>query len=242
MDVGPDLATSGLPNVALRVPAHPVAQALLRAFEGPLCRAEREPLRADQPDRRARAVRAELGRNCAALILDGGPCAVQVWNRPCSIFPAKISPVLLRARAAYPLEEIRSDLDRSDRTRRAGFDDRPLAPGQLKHHYAPRKPLASGAPRQRKFRSQVPMSAGWLLENRRRSSRMASPGLIGWKIFRPPGDLREAAKSEFFLAPCARAWMMISCVKYAIYANACDYPPARCLGLAINERLERAAG
>ena len=68
----PDLATSGLPNVAIRVPAHPVAQALLRAYGG-------GPLAAPSANRFGRisptdalAVQAELG-DAVPLILDGGP-------------------------------------------------------------------------------------------------------------------------------------------------------------------------
>jgi len=58
----PDLATSGLPNVALRVPAHPVAQALLRAFGGSLAAPSANRFGRISPTD-AQAVRSELGEN-----------------------------------------------------------------------------------------------------------------------------------------------------------------------------------
>ncbi len=64
-EIVPDLATSGLPNVALRVPAHPVAQALLARVWRSARRAEREPLRPHQPHRRASRAR-RTGRSRAA--------------------------------------------------------------------------------------------------------------------------------------------------------------------------------
>ena len=68
-EVVPDLATSGLPNVAVRVPAHPVAQALLRAFGGPLAAPSANRFGRISPTD-AQAVRAELGET-VPLILDG---------------------------------------------------------------------------------------------------------------------------------------------------------------------------
>ena len=56
----PDLATSGLPNVAIRVPAHPVAQAVLRAFGGPLAAPSANRFGRISPTE-AQAVRTELG-------------------------------------------------------------------------------------------------------------------------------------------------------------------------------------
>src|SRR5882762_6153843 len=87
----PDLATSGLPNVALRVPAHPIAQSLLREFNGPLAAPSANRFGRISPTD-AQAVRTELG-DAVALILDGGPCAVGLESTVISLADGK--PVLL---------------------------------------------------------------------------------------------------------------------------------------------------
>ena len=133
-DIVPDLATSGLPHVALRVPAHPVAQELLRAFGGPLAAPSANRFGRISPTDAA-AVRAELG-DAVPLILDGGPCTVGLESTVLSL--AGDEPCLFRA-GGISLEDLEAVVGR---VRRPGaVDDSPQAPGQLRHHYAPRKPL-----------------------------------------------------------------------------------------------------
>src|SRR6201999_239923 len=92
-EIVPDLATSGLPKVAIRVPAHPVAQALLRAFGGPLAAPSANRFGRISPTDAA-SVRAELGQ-AVPLILDGGPCAVGLESTVLLI--SEHQPLLLRA-------------------------------------------------------------------------------------------------------------------------------------------------
>jgi L-threonylcarbamoyladenylate synthase len=217
----PDLATSGLPNVALRVPAHPVAQALLRAFGGPLAAPSANRFGRISPTD-AQAVRIELG-DAVPLVLDGGPCAVGLEST--IVFLSEHQPVLLRA-GGIPLEEIEAI---AGPVRRATpVDDRPQAPGQLKHHYAPRKPLR-------------------LVDNAANVPSRADVGSLafgtpsGADIFlgtvenlSPAGDLREAA-ANFFRALRSLDDNPRVATIYAMML------PQYGLGLAINERLERAA-
>ncbi|MFZ5710201.1 MAG: L-threonylcarbamoyladenylate synthase, partial [Pseudomonadota bacterium] len=70
------LVTAGLPTVAVRVPAHPVAQALLHAFGGPVAAPSANPSGYVSPTR-ASHVLDGLGRRIAAIV-DGGPCGVGV--------------------------------------------------------------------------------------------------------------------------------------------------------------------
>jgi L-threonylcarbamoyladenylate synthase len=219
-DVVPALATSGLPNVALRVPAHPVAQALLRAFGG-------GPLAAPSANRFGRisptdalAVHAELGQPLS-LILDGGPCAVGLESSV--LYVAEPIPVLLRA-GGIPVEEIEAIT--GPLRRGAPVEERPLAPGQLKHHYAPRKPLEfvdSAA--------KIPSRAGvgWLAFG---PAREAFPGVI--ENVSPAADLREAAANFF------RALRTLDDDPRVAEIHAVRFPEAG-LGAALNERLERAA-
>ncbi len=220
-DMVPDLATSGLPNVALRVPAHPVAQALLRAYGG-------GPLAAPSANRfgrisptDAQAVHVELGQSIP-LILDGGPCAVGLESTV--LYVAEHPPVLLRA-GGIPVEEIEAIT--GPIRHGAPVEDRPQAPGQLKHHYAPRKPLE-------------------LVDD---ASKIPSRADVGWLAFgavdrnfsgvienvSPGGNLREAAANFF------RALRTLDDDPRVGELYAARFPETG-LGLAINERLERAAG
>jgi L-threonylcarbamoyladenylate synthase len=219
-DIVPDLATSGLPNVALRVPAHPVAQELLRAFGG-------GPLAAPSANRfgrisptDARAVHAELGLSIP-LILDGGPCTVGLESTV--LFVAQPPPVLLRA-GGVPVEEIEAIT--GPVRHGAPVEDRPLAPGQLKSHYAPRKPLTLV-----EDAAKIPSSAdvGWLAFG---AVVRKFAGVI--ENVSPNGDLRKAA-ANFFRAMRTLDDDPRVCELYAAKF------PATGLGLAINERLERAA-
>jgi L-threonylcarbamoyladenylate synthase len=220
-DIVPDLATSGLPNVAVRVPAHPVAQELLRAFGG-------GPLAAPSANRfgrisptDARAVHAELGQSIP-LILDGGPCAVGLESSV--LYVAQSPPVLLRA-GGVPVEEIEAIT--GPVRHGSPVEDRPLAPGQLKSHYAPRKPLTLV-----EDAAKIPSraDAGWLAFG---AVTRTFAGVI--ENVSPSGDLREAA-ANFFRAMRTLDDNPRVCELYAATF------PATGLGLAINERLERAAG
>jgi L-threonylcarbamoyladenylate synthase len=217
----PDLATSGLPNVAVRVPAHPVAHALLEAFAGALAAPSANRFGRISPTDAA-AVRAELGDE-VPLILDGGPCVVGLESTVLDL--SGLTPVLLRA-GGVPLEELEALIGPIDRAR--PVDERPAGPGQLKHHYAPRKPLrlvrgvaemptGTGAGRLVFGAVKTPDDFSGVLENLSHS-----------------GDLREAA-ANFFRA--LRRLDEDGRVE-EIYAVPL---PAQGLGLAINERLERAA-
>jgi L-threonylcarbamoyladenylate synthase len=220
-EIVPDLATSGLPNVAVRVPAHPVAQALLRALGG-------APLAAPSANRfgrisptDARAVHAELGQTIP-LILDGGACAIGLESSV--LYVAESPPVLLRA-GGIPVEEIEAIT--GPVRHGAPVEDRPLAPGQLKSHYAPRKPLALVDDA-----AQIPSreDAGWLAFG---PVTRKFAGVI--ENVSPTGDLREAA-AHFF-----RAMRALDDNPRVGELYAARFP-AQGLGYAINDRLERAAG
>ena len=70
------LVTAELDTVALRIPAHPVAQALIQSFGGPLAAPSANPSGKVSPTRAAHVAQGLSGR--IAAIVDGGPCAVGV--------------------------------------------------------------------------------------------------------------------------------------------------------------------
>lgn len=132
----PDLATSGLPTLALRVPSHPVALALIQTCGSPLAAPSANRFGRISPTS-AQAVYEELAGRIP-LILDGGPCEVGLestvlgWNeagQPQILRPGQISKRDLEAVLAREvLEAVIHPAEIQ-------------APGMLKNHYAPCKPL-----------------------------------------------------------------------------------------------------
>ncbi len=218
-EIVPDLATSGLPNVALRVPVHPVARELLRAFGGPLAAPSANRFGRISPTD-AWAVWAELG-DAVPLILDGGPCEVGLESTVLDL--SGDAPVLLRA-GGVPVEELEAVIGLIARAR--PVDEKPAGPGQLKHHYAPRKPL-------RLVDAVQPSDAacGWLVFGPQKSGQSLD-GVV--ENLSPVGDFREAAANFF------RALRRLDDDPRVAMIHAVPLPP-KGLGLAINERLERAA-
>jgi L-threonylcarbamoyladenylate synthase len=130
-----DLARAGLDTVAVRVPAHPLAQAVLRAFGGPLTAPSAN--RSGRPSPTTLADALEETGAAAALALDGGPCRIGLESTVVALLD---EPRLLRPGAVTrdeiealigPLAEAEADARRS--------------PGRLSRHYAPDLPLRLNA-------------------------------------------------------------------------------------------------
>lgn len=123
------LVTAGLPTVAIRVPAHPVARALLDAFGGPLAAPSANPSGRVSPTRAKHVMDGLSGR--IAAVLDGGPCEVGVESTilgldgPATVLrPGGIPVEALEVMFGHPLPT-------------GGSAQKPTAPGQLTSHYAP---------------------------------------------------------------------------------------------------------
>lgn len=123
------LVTAELPSVAVRVPAHAVAQALLRAFGGPLAAPSANPSGRVSPTRAAHVLDGLSGR--IEAVLDGGACAVGVESTILGLVDA---PALLRP-GGVPAEALEAALGQPLPT--GGDANKPSAPGQLASHYAP---------------------------------------------------------------------------------------------------------
>jgi L-threonylcarbamoyladenylate synthase len=209
------LASAGLSTIALRVPAHPLALALIRAAGFPVVAPSANPSGAVSPTR-PEHVLAGLGGRIDA-ILDGGATTVGIESTVVACLPDR--PVILRP-GGLPRGRIEEALG-SQVAVEAGASGDPLSPGRLASHYAPRAPLRLGAREPRPgeallaFGPEVPAHDG-PVEN-----------------LSPRGDLGEAAANLFAalhrldtLGPPAIAVMPI---------------PEEGLGEAINDRLRRAA-
>jgi len=133
-----DLATAGLDTIAVRVPAHAIARALIAAFGKPLV-APSANLSGHVSPTTADHVVADLGGRID-LVLDGGPTPVGVESTIIACLDG--GPTLLRP-GGVPREKIERALGHAvSEAPQAGRDDEsPLAPGMLVSHYAPRARL-----------------------------------------------------------------------------------------------------
>ncbi len=130
----PDAVTGGQDSVGLRVPSHPVARALLRAFGGGIAAPSANRFGRISPTR-AEHVRAELG-DAVDLVLEGEVPAVGIESaivdltgtRPALLRPGMLGAAAIEAVLGEPLA--------------APGADAPRASGTLAAHYAPRTPLA----------------------------------------------------------------------------------------------------
>ena len=170
------LVTAGLDTVAIRVPAHPVAQDLLHAFGGVVAAPSANISGRISPTT-ARHVMAGLAGRLAA-VLDAGPCGVGVestivgWQGD--------TPLLLRP-GGLPAEEIETCLGRPLAAPETD-PDRPAAPGMLVSHYAPGASV--------RLNADAPLAGEFLI---------GFGAVAGDVSLSPSGDLTEAAARLFDL-------------------------------------------
>jgi L-threonylcarbamoyladenylate synthase len=139
----PPEVTAGLPTVALRVPAHPVALALLRAAGVPVA-APSANLSGEVSPTTAAHVERALGER-VAMILDAGPTTVGIESTVVDL--SGPAPVLLRP-GMVSREDLEREIGSVTVAPRIEETDAPRpAPGMLDRHYAPkaRVVLFSGA-------------------------------------------------------------------------------------------------
>ena len=123
------LVTAGLGTLAVRVPDHPVATAVLAAFGGPVAAPSANPSGRISPTTAAHVLAGLDGRIDA--VVDGGPCGVGVES---TIVSCAGAPTLLRA-GGIPIEALEACLGAP--LLRDEDPDAPGSPGQLASHYAP---------------------------------------------------------------------------------------------------------
>lgn len=206
------LVTAGLDTVAIRVPAHPVARALLSAFAGPLAAPSANPSGKVSPTRAAHVAAGLTGRIDA--ILDGGPCAVGLES---TILGLGQTPALLRP-GGIPAEALEAALGQP--LALGGDSKKPNAPGQLASHYAPDAPI--------RLNASAPADGEiWV---------GFGPACHGAALsLSPAGDLVEAAANLF--ETLRRADTLAGPQGRIAFAPV----PETGLGRAINDRLTRAA-
>ena len=219
-NIVPDLVTSGLPQVAVRIPNHKLTLQLLESLDFPLAAPSANPFGYVSPTTAAH-VATQL-QNKVDYILDGGACDVGIESTIVGFENNSITIYRLGGLAVEDIEHIVGKVNMQ-----VNQSSNPTAPGMLKGHYAPTKPLFIGD------------VVAFIKNN---SSKKI--GVISFykdygtekshlKILSPVKDLKEAAHNLF----AAIRELDASDVEVII----AEKFPDNFLGRAINDRLQRAS-
>lgn len=219
----PDLVTSGLDRVAVRVPNHPLTLALLEQLEFPLAAPSANPFGYISPTQAAH-VEAQLGGKIP-YILDGGPCAVGLESTIVGMEGEEIVIYRLGGLEISAIENLVGPVVVKDHS-----SSHPSAPGQLDSHYAPRKPFMLGDLKALIVEKQAVgvdfavLSFSDVFEEVTKEKQIA---------LSPSSDLYEAAQNLFAA--------MRKLDETSVQVILAELMPETGLGRAINDRLRRAA-
>ncbi len=130
----PDIVTAGLPSVALRVPSHRVARALMETAAVPIAAPSANRFSRPSPTKAEHVIEDLDGR--VDLILDAGATDIGLES---TIVDFTVDPPLVRRPGGITFEQIHSLVPGVVMSDSTGTADQPqVAPGQLTRHYAPR--------------------------------------------------------------------------------------------------------
>lgn len=223
----PDEVTAGGPTVAVRVPAHPVAQALLRAAGIPVAAPSANPSGQVSPTRAEHVLRWLDGR--IDLLLDGGPATGGLESTVLDL--SRAPPRLLRPGLVSPseIEAVIGPIGRSAGT--VATESTLPSPGLLPRHYAPRAPLecvTGNAEEHVAELAQQGLRVGWLTQR----AAVAPPAARVAVILMPAQPAEYAARLYAVLHELDDA---------AVERIVVEMPPDREEWLTVRDRLRRAS-
>ncbi|MBI5914022.1 MAG: threonylcarbamoyl-AMP synthase [Bacteroidetes bacterium] len=217
----PDLVTAGSPKVAIRLPAHPLTRELLLQLDFPLAAPSANPFGYVSPTTAQHVFEGLNGK--IPYILDGGPCEIGLES---TIVDFDNQQVIVRRQGGVSVEDIERALGKKVLLK-TGVEEHPVAPGQLKSHYATATPLFVGdaVTLARRFSNQkiAVIAFGENMEDVAADFRFQ---------LSKAANLDEAAKHLFSTMRQADA-----CGAEVILT---EWLPEEGLGRAINDRLRRA--
>ena len=217
-EIVPDLVTSGLDTVAVRMSAHPAFQKVAALFGKPLAAPSANRFGRISPTS-ARDVESELG-GLISLIVDGGITSHGLESTIIAVAAGEIR--ILRSGPITP-EQLAEFGKVTIGISAAGPEGQPInAPGQLKSHYAPRTPL-----RLMSIQDVDPAQTGYL------GWKSAPAGYAAVEVLSPEGDLREAAATLFA--------KMRRLDERGLGLIIAEPVPEHGLGIAIMDRLRKAS-
>lgn len=218
----PDVVTSGSNTVAVRVPNHKFALALLSKLPFPLAAPSANPFSAISPTS-AQHVFNYFG-NQIDVILDGGECENGVES---TILGFENNQVILYRHGSVSAEEIEKIAGKLIVS--VNGKSKPSAPGMLDKHYAPKTNTIISSDVSKLINSFKDKKVGLLLFN----NAINTDKNIVQEVLSPNGDLREAAKNLY-----AAMHRLDSCNLDVILA---EHFPDLGMGKTINDRLQRAS-
>ena len=235
----PDLVTSGLPSVGVRMPRHPVARALIDAAGTPLAAPSANRFGRISPTT-ASAVESELGERIS-LILDGGPSDVGLESTVLLIEAG--GDVKQLRPGGISLQEIESLLGITVTAILAGGPS--ASPGTLDSHYAPSKPFyllkcTIAECTELDFEFQLPSEIGLLImggdpeDAAAKLKRLTGVKKVTARSLSLSGDIAEAGRNLF-----ASLRFLDESGALIIFSEPCSATHG--LGHAIADRLRRAS-
>jgi L-threonylcarbamoyladenylate synthase len=241
----PDLASSGLPSVAVRFPSHPAAQGLIRLSTGAVAAPSANRFGCLSPTK-AEHVAEQLGDR-VDIILDGGPATLGVEStvldmlspRPRILRPGGVSRERLESLIG-PLAPADGQMGVPDSPEAPHASEVTLSPGTLKGHYAPRTPLSLYS-REEILALPHREDGAWLFfDGPSRDSWLSAPSRGKTPV--PASRLRVLSETG---NPAEAAANLFAVLHELDRTGACrilaQRAPAGGLGEAINDRLFRAA-
>jgi L-threonylcarbamoyladenylate synthase len=214
----PDLLTSGLGRVAFRIPNHAMTLELLASLDFPLAAPSANPFGFVSPTQ-AEHVNDQLGDKLA-YILDGGPCQIGIES---TIVGFDGKRVIVYRLGGLSLEEIEAVVGKVDV--QLNNSSNPVAPGMMKSHYSPGKPVIIGD-----IGSEIAKHTDKKIGIISFSKAYETHETV---ILSKSADIREAAKNIF------QALRFLSKTNVDVILT--ETFPNEGLGRAINDRLQRAA-
>ena len=229
----PAAVTAGLDTVGMRCPAHPVCRAIIAAADLPVAAPSGNTSGRPSPTNMADMLEDMDGKIDG--IVDGGPCSVGVES---TIIDLTEQPPRLLRPGGITLEQLESVLGEvavdPAVTRLMGAGEQPKAPGMKYRHYAPKAPVTV-------VTGDAAKSAAYIAEHCEKNDGIICfseflPLFSGHEVhdLGPMGDLHEQARRVF---DALRRFDGTSVG--AIYAQC---PTSEGLGLAVGNRLKKAAG
>lgn len=218
-EIIPYIVTSGLKEVAIRIPNHPMALELLQSIPFPLAAPSANPFGFISPTS-AEHVYKTLGRKIP-YILDGGTCSVGIES---TIIGMENNQFTVFRKGGISVEQIERVLNEKVHVKE-GSTKTLKAPGMLESHYAPKKPIFVGN-----------------IEELAEQHKKERLGIISFKkeyiqgfnlILSKKGNLEEASYHLFSY--------MHQMDESGADIILSEYVPEEGLGRAINDRLRRAA-
>ena len=220
----PDIVTAGLERVALRVPQHPLAQALLTTLDFPLAAPSANPFGYVSPTQ-ASHVADQLG-NQIPYILDGGVCSIGVES---TIVGFEEGRLMVYRWGGITAEQIEQVVGKGCVVEyRSVATGNPQAPGTLKSHYSPRQQVVLGSLPE--LLAKYPTDKTAVISFQKTYQKIPASRRI---VLSAQGDLTEAAHRLF----AALRTLEAGSADYIL----AEFVPEIGLGRAINDRLRRAA-